>query len=96
MGFWRRLLKFERMIRYRECQLAWSNILLQLHDLTNGSFVVEGAIRVLQAAALLEWDPDTRGSGRTSNGARRSDKRKSNSEEGGLAEHDCRLVRGKS
>ena len=84
------------MIRNHGRQPAWSNILLQLHNLTNGSFMVEGAIRVLQAATLLEGDPDTRGSGRASNRARRSDKRESNSEEGGLAEHDCRLVRGES
>ena len=51
------------MIRKHGRQPAWSNILLQLHNLTNGSFMVEGAIRVLQAATLLEGDPDTRGSG---------------------------------
>ena len=84
------------MIRNHGRQPAWSNILLQLHNLTNGSFMVEGAIRVLQDATLLEGDPDTRGSGGTSNRARRSSKREGNSEEGGLAEHGCRLVRGES
>ena len=45
--------------------------------------MVECAIRVLQAATLLEGDPDTRGSGGASNRARRSSKREGNSEEGG-------------
>ena len=89
MRFWGCLLKFESMIRYRGHRPAWNNIIYF-------SFVVEGAIRVLQAATLLEGDPDTRGSGGASNRARRSSKREGNSEEGGLAEHGCRLVRGES
>ena len=64
--------------------------------LADGLVQVEGAIRVLQAATLLEGDPDTRGSGGASNWARRSSKREGNSEEGGLAEHGCRLVQGES
>ena len=44
------------MVRQSDIRHKRGDVLLQLDDLTDGRFTVEGAVRVLQVATLLERD----------------------------------------